>query len=245
MIATIISSGSIGNCLVLTSSSGKSIILDAGVNFKRIQECLEFDYSGVEGVYISHSDGDHKKAALKCAEAGMPVYMSNTTKKECELDHHNILNIENGIQVKTGEFKIMAFSVDHDKECLGFMGHHPESGSFVYITDTYIVKNKFPKLNHYFIEANHDLEIMDERFEDGKIHGALRSRIIKAHLSIDNCLDVLRANDLSSTRTITLIHLSETNSNAAEFKRRVEDLTNKEVYIATPGLTLNLNKRPW
>jgi hypothetical protein len=51
----VLSSSSTGNGYILKSSSGESLILEAGVRLKEIKQILNFDLSGVVGVCISHS----------------------------------------------------------------------------------------------------------------------------------------------------------------------------------------------
>ena len=51
------------------------------------------------------------------------------------------------------------------------------------------------------------------------------------HMSIDHLEDFLRACDLSKLRKIWLCHLSDGNSNATEFRRRIQRLTGVEVEV--------------
>jgi phosphoribosyl 1,2-cyclic phosphodiesterase len=60
----------------------------------------------------------------------------------------------------------------------------------------------------------------------------MKRRLLKTHLSIDNAKDFLRANDLSRVQEIHLIHLSDGNSDEARFKREIQALTGKPVYVA-------------
>ena len=64
----IINTGSIGNSYVLTDSNGKMLIIDAGVNFKEIQQAIEFKYNDVIGALLTHEHGDHNKAIKKVVE---------------------------------------------------------------------------------------------------------------------------------------------------------------------------------
>ena len=51
-------------------------------------------------------------------------------------------------------------------------------------------------------------------------------------MALENVKDILKANDLSKVNEIYLIHLSDGNSNAEQFKREIQELTGKPVYIA-------------
>lgn len=54
MILKTISSGSSGNCYILTCNNEK-LILDAGLPIKAIKQGLGFDLGGIKGVLISHA----------------------------------------------------------------------------------------------------------------------------------------------------------------------------------------------
>ena len=71
-------------------------------------------------------------------------------------------------------------------------------------------------------------------------------RTIKSHMSYDNCLLTLQANDLSQVCNILLLHLSDNNSNATEFIHGIERLYPEiEITAATNGLSLTFNKNPY
>lgn len=50
----VLGTGSSGNCYLL-ECDGKTLILDAGISVKDIKIGLNFNISGVSGVFISHS----------------------------------------------------------------------------------------------------------------------------------------------------------------------------------------------
>ena len=51
-------------------------------------------------------------------------------------------------------------------------------------------------------------------------------------MSLETAKDFLRANDLTAVQEIWLCHLSDGNSDAERFKREIQALTGKPVYIA-------------
>ena len=81
------------------------------------------------------------------------------------------------------------------------------------------------------IEANYDQKLLDEQYEAGEVNSALYKRIMNNHLSIEQTLEWLSKTDLSKVEEIHLLHLSNRNSDAADFKERVQKLTGKETYI--------------
>ena len=69
---------------------------------------------------------------------------------------------------------------------------------------------------------------------------AQRVRVIESHMSLDTCRETLLANDLTATRRIILIHLSDRNSNAAAFRKTIARATGREVIAADHGQTIEL-----
>lgn len=51
-------------------------------------------------------------------------------------------------------------------------------------------------------------------------------------MSLETAKEFLRANDLSRVQEIWLLHLSDDNSDAERFKREIQGLTDKPVYVA-------------
>jgi phosphoribosyl 1,2-cyclic phosphodiesterase len=95
------------------------------------------------------------------------------------------------------------------------------------MTDLYYTEYLFPGLTHIMIEANYSAEALADSDNDPR-----RSRLRRSHMSIENCIEMLKANDLSKVQEIWLIHLSSSNADAEDFKRRVQEATGCEVHVA-------------
>ena len=54
MVLTVLGSSSSGNCYLLTSSSGQTLVLDAGVKFSEVQKSLNYKTDDVVGVLCTH-----------------------------------------------------------------------------------------------------------------------------------------------------------------------------------------------
>ena len=67
----------------------------------------------------------------------------------------------------------------------------------------------------------------------------------KHDLSYDHCVQALQANDIKGVNNIVLIHLSDGNSNAEQFRAGVRAATGKTVHIAEAGLIINFDKTPF
>ena len=82
------------------------------------------------------------------------------------------------------------------------------------------------------VECNYSLDILKRNVDAGTVPKELKTRILKSHFSLENVKQFLRANDLSKVQEIWLLHLSDGNSNAERFKREIQELTGKMVFVA-------------
>lgn len=242
----IINSGSAGNCYILETET-TALVLECGVKFSNIKQALDFNLSKVAGVLISHEHQDHCKSVKDVIAAGLNVYASYGTIEALGIEtSHRVHGLLRMTKHFIGQFSVMPFDVKHDaKEPFGFLINHPQCGNVLFVTDTYYVPHKFKNLNQVIVEANYDWKIVDQRLKDQNIHGRVRDRVIESHMSIDTCCELLRANDLSAVNNIVLIHLSDGNSNAAQFKTRVEELTGKTVTVAGKNMEIEFSKTPF
>jgi len=238
----ILGTGSSGNCYLLEPDNGKALIIDCGVNFKKIKEAINFDINSICGAIQSHSHGDHSKFTKDFIKSGINVYMSSQNQKEIGIKSHRIITIETNKQFQLGDFKVMPFEVNHDVYCLCFLINHPECGTTLYLTDTSYSNYIFNGLNNLIIESNYSDEILEKKLYGNTF---LRDRIIGSHLSLETLIEMLSRNDLSKVNNIVLIHLSDSNSNAVEFKNAVRKATNCNVTVADANQTIPFDKTPF
>ncbi|WP_417444607.1 hypothetical protein [Joostella sp.] len=161
------------------------------------------------------------------------------------LGHHNSIEIQSGTSFSAGSFKIMPFDVKHDVPTVGFFINHPECGNTLFLTDTFYCPYTFKGLNNIIVESNFSREIIDRKVKAGASPEFLRNRILKSHLSLEYCKELLQANDLSKVNNICLIHLSDSNSNEKQFQKEVAELTGKNVSVANNGMEIEFNKEPF
>ncbi|WP_445453131.1 MBL fold metallo-hydrolase [Flavobacterium sp. 25HG05S-40] len=241
----VISTGSIGNAYIL-SNGDEALLIEAGVNFKEIKKALDFNVSKVVGCIVSHSHGDHSSSIKDVMNAGITTFASfDTLNSTSTYTHHNAIVISATKTYHIGRFKVMPFDVKHDVPCLGFLIEHTDCGRVLFITDTFYCKYTFPGLNNIIIEANYSKAIIDKKYGKDSDKEFLRDRILRSHFSLENCMDMLSANDLSKVNNIVLIHLSDTNSDEKQFVEKVSDLTRKNVLAAVNGIQLDFNKTPF
>jgi phosphoribosyl 1,2-cyclic phosphodiesterase len=236
MLLKVLGSGSKGNCYLLQGEK-ETLMLECGLPYKTILKGLDFNLSNVIGCLITHEHKDHSKAVDELTSYGITAYASMSTFDTLGIKGHRIKSIVADKLFKLGEFIILPLEAQHDAaEPLSFIIQHKEFGKLLFITDSYYCKYKFNELDHILIECNYSMEILKEK----ELPKSLKSRIIKSHFELENVKEFLKSNDLSKVKDITLVHLSDSNSNAAEFKEEIEKLTGKPVYIADKGLELEL-----
>lgn len=241
----VISTGSIGNAYIL-SNGDEALLIEAGVNIKEIKKALNFDYSKVVGCIVSHSHGDHAKSIKDVMALGITTYASaETLVATSTFVNHNAIQLREKAVHHLGGFKVMPFSVKHDVPCMGFLIEHRDCGKVLFLTDTYYCKYTFPGLNNIIIEANYSKAIIDKKYGTDSDKEFLRNRILRSHFSLENCKEMLSANDLSAVNNIVLIHLSDTNSNEKQFVDEVYELTGKNVCAAVSGMEIDFNKTPF
>lgn len=174
---------------------------------------------------------------------GIPIYATKGTREAIGLPHKASCEmVPEETTVKIGGYVITAFHAKHDaaEPCM-FLISHPEMGTLAFATDTYLIPYDFRGLDHYLIEANYSLKILNEKVCNGSLNTKLAQRIMKSHLSLERAIQQVKGSD--TLQNVILIHLSDSNSNAEEFKAEVQKATGKPVYIADKGLKINLGRQ--
>lgn len=246
MLLRVLGSSSQGNCYLLESED-ETLIIECGISFKEIKKALYFNLRNVVGCLITHEHGDHSKAMQDLLRAGIAVYTSAGTskailKEKGIIEPCNRLNpIQSLKSFNIGNFMITPFDVKHDcAEPLGFIIHHKDTGDILFATDTYYIEYRFKNLSHILIEANYSIDILQKNIDNG-LRESVASRLLCSHFELGNVKEFIKANDNPNLKNIVLLHLSDGNSNAKEFKEQIEKLTHKRVEIADKGLEIELN----
>lgn len=240
----VIGSGSAGNSYVVYNDT-ETLIIECGVRFQLIKQALNFNLHNVSGCLITHSHQDHCKGVKDVLSAGIDVYCLPETAEAFGIPSYRINKIETLKSFKVGNFTVKAFPLQHDVPCVGYHITHEETGQFCFITDSYYCQYVFKNLSNIIVEANYCDKILQARMDSGVSPQFLRDRVVQSHMSLETCKGFLKANDLSKINNILLIHLSDSNSNAVQFKKEVRDLTLANVHIAEKGLDIEWNKTPF
>lgn len=248
MRVKIIGSGSSGNCYLLTADSGERLIIELGVGWKQIQKELDFSYDKCAAIVSHRHVSDHAKSVKHATERGVFVYGGKDIQDHLLSEFEPFfVQVEEWPTFRFFGFTVKPFPLIHDVPINGFLIHHKECGVICFITDTCYAKTAdgkdfdFPGVAHWMVEANFDEEILLNRVYNGNLDAYRADRVVKSHFSVQECEKMLRSQDLSVTDNLILIHLSDTNAHAQQFKERIERATGVPTCIAEAGLELNLN----
>jgi phosphoribosyl 1,2-cyclic phosphodiesterase len=248
MRLSVIFSNSAGNAYILRASTGACLLIECGVRFDRIKQALGFNLRMVVGCLITHNHLDHCKAVSEILASGIDVYSSKGTHEAMgTLSHHRSRVLKTMAPAKLpGGFTVKTFDTQHDcPEPVGYLIQHEECGTVLFLTDSYYCEYNFKGLNNIIIEANYCQEIIDARVSNGSNPKFLRDRVLESHMSLSTCKQTLQAYDLSAVNNIVLIHLSDGNSDEAKFKKEVQEATGKTVHVATAGMKIDFNRKPF
>lgn len=229
---TPLASNSNGNAYHITDGT-TPLLLEAGIPWKQIQQGLNFKTSELAGCLVTHEHKDHCKAVKDVIKAGIYVYASHGTFDALGIESHRIKPVQARKQFKVGTWTILPFDTQHDAaEPLGFLLANTAGDKLLYLTDSFYCRYRFRGLTHIMVECNYSLDILRENVASGLVPVELKNRLLKSHFSLANVKEFLRANDLSRVEMIYLIHLSDGNSDAERFKREIQGLCGKPVYVA-------------
>ena len=191
-----------------------------------------------EAVWSRTSDGlhgDHSRCIKDALSYGLPVYSC----QEVADKYDGVAVLELGKKAKIGGFTVQPIEVPHSCECYAYIIQHEAFGKLVFATDCSAFKYKIKSVNHWLLEANYSEQILITKMCDNEIGRSLYWN----HLELEDCINALKVNFSSDTQSITLIHLSDTNSDEKEFVQRVKrELGFDNVIAANKGDIVELVK---
>lgn len=231
-----IGSGSSGNCYHITDGETE-LLLECGFNFKKIQQALNYQLKNISACLISHRHNDHIKGLKELLNYGINCYIGEIEKDELmaidkRYDNFRLKGIQPLEHFKIGTLTILPFDVQHDTgQPLGYLIQSDSGDKLLFATDTYYIKYTFTGLTHMLIECNNSIEILNRNVENGVLNSSLKKRIRKSHFSLENVIDFLNDCDLSRLKETYLIHLSDSNSDEVLFKKSIQKVTGRPVYV--------------
>lgn len=208
-------SSSAGNCYLLTSNSGETLILDCGIPIKKIKKGLNWNIKDVVGVLCTHKHLDHSKSIKDFEAMGIPVFAPYISEKP--------------MKIGNGDFRVQAFDLTtidgswthtdaNGEPCpiYGFLITHKEMGRMLYITDCEVVKWKFRDINNILLGVNYDKDLVDKDNDSKTRH------VFRGHLSIDTACDFVKANYSDSLQNVIMCHLSAENADRDSFIEKMK-----------------------
>lgn len=234
----VIGSSSRGNGYVLDNGK-EALVIEAGVPYVDVLREINYMNTHVVGCIVTHEHGDHAKYITQYLRGSFDVFGSSPLHER----YKKVIPYTSE-QFKLGGFTIRPFKVFHDVECWGFLIHHQDTGTIIFVTDSnglggYVL----PQLDFILIEANYKGEIIDGNVTDGEVSSAYRDRVVKTHMSLEQVCEILSKSDLTRVKYIALLHLSENNSNEKLFVRTVEELTGIKTFVASAHVNVSIDRR--
>lgn len=231
---TVFGSGSSGNCYLITDGESQ-LILDAGVNFKKVvSPWLNFDYSKVAGLFITHEHGDHSRYIHQFIDlTTAPVIMSQGTADALDLTNYRIQLAKPNQFYQLGTWSFSSFHVEHDaEEPVGYIIENKLGERLLYITDSYYVKYKFRHVNYLMLEMNYAVDLLAQNTNSNIVNSKVAKRDYVSHMEEQTALEFIRVNKSPELQEVMLIHLSKTNADPQRFKKEVQKLTGVPVMVA-------------
>lgn len=218
MKVCLLSSGSKGNCCLVTTSKTK-ILIDLGTTTQYV--CNELDKLGIkpseiDAILVSHTHVDHINGIKTFIHKyKTKIYVTEKLlellEKEIGIFDYELYQDKSAI---INDLTINIIKTSHDAP--GSIGFIIKEGSksMVYITDTGYINNKYyeqlSNKNLYVLESNHDVYML----KNGPYPYFLQQRVIgdKGHLSNEQASNYLCKFIGKDTKKIIFAHLSEKNN---------------------------------
>jgi len=209
----------------MVRSRGKSLLIEAGLRGSSIKKALGYRLSEVSGCLISHSHADHSAGILDLVRAGVDCWMTSETAEVIGATGHRVHIVIPKNQFEIDGFKILAFPAEHDVPNVGFLISDGEE-KLVYLNDSFYSRYAFKGVSIYAIGCNYSSRTLSPNLDPAR-----KRRLMAAHMSLENCIRFFQAQDLSKCRCIHLLHLSADNSDEEMFKRTIQEIAGKPVFV--------------
>jgi len=241
MRLTVLGSSSASNGYVIQSET-EAIVIEAGVGLVTAKKALDFNITKVAAVIITHEHGDHAKFAEDYSRV-FPIFAP-----EAVITAKRLTGATEAIPLvkfQAGRFTILPFPAHHDVPCMGYVISHPDMGSLMFLTDSFMCEYSFKGLNHIMLECNYTDRALEYAIENGQTQVWERRRLMTTHMELQTTKRVLLNQNLAGVNTITLIHMSGRNGDQKEITAELAGISGKPIVIAVKGLEVDLNISPY
>lgn len=232
-----LASSSRGNAYLLQSEGCAPLLLEAGLPINQLRARLrehDVSLSDLAGCLISHEHQDHAKAVKDLLKVGMDCFMSEGTAKSLEVYNHHRCYVFSSTTVEgpISSWWVKTFPLQHDaSKPIGFFITHG-GDRLLFIPDTAYLENRFEGVTMIAVECNNISELLSKNILEGNLPAVVGKRVRRNHMSLENLIAMLKANDLSSCREIWLLHLSDGNSDERRMIQEIQQATGIPVRAA-------------
>ena len=223
-----LASSSKGNAYLI-SDGETNILLEAGLVLKELRRRCPISLSDVDAVFVTHEHMDHAKCAKRLCDMGVPVYMSEGTAVALEMENANVMDVHEKVEI--GALQVTAFDTYHNTaQPFGYAIEDLRTKErLLFAVDTVNLNVRWNGLTQIAIECNYADDLLGRLT---RLPGKVKARIRRSHMEIDTAIRYLRKLDLTSVRTIWLLHMSSASGDAGRFRERFE----REF----PGITIHI-----
>lgn len=224
-------SGSSGNNLII-ESNGKKLLIDVGIDHKKILNSVNYKIDDWSGVIVSHKHQDHVKSLDYFIKLGIPCYANQDVcnkHKGCNL-LPKLLKLEG--------FKVQNFELIHNVPNNAFVIDTEDEVRVLYCTDTEYIPKIVKNVNYAIIECNYDYNtIIDNMLDDNATRSSFGN-----HQELETCIEYLNKIKHLGLNHVILWHLSESNINRDTLIDYVKEKTGIEsISYAKKGDCIELN----
>ncbi|PKM50711.1 MAG: ribonuclease Z [Firmicutes bacterium HGW-Firmicutes-7] len=250
-----IASSSSGNCIYI-GDENTHLLIDVGISGKKIAEglsLLDVSPQDLKGILITHEHSDHiKSLGIMARRFSIPIYATKDTWNELltysklgKIDPSLHIEITADISFQIDDICIHPFNTSHDAVnpvCYTFTKNNKKI-SIATDLGCYndYIKEKLVHSNVLFIEANHDIKML----EVGKYPYFLKQRILSdlGHLSNEMSGKLISELIHKDLKHVILGHLSQENNYPdIAFESVKLELFEREAIYA-PTISVSVAKR--
>ena len=207
-------SSSSGNCYLLTSNSGETLILDCGIPIKEIKKGLGWNIKDVVGVLCTHRHQDHSKSLNDFESMGIPIFATYISCEPMEIGKEFTIK---AFDLTTADGRFTHTNSDGSEcPCYGFLIDHPEIGRMLYITDCEVIKWRFKDIDHILLGVNYDKDMVDWS------NPAKNNHVFRGHLEIGTACDFVKANYSDRLQNVIMCHLSSGTADSDSFIKKMK-----------------------
>ena len=204
------------------------MLLDCGVSPKRLIQS-GVDMTKVEACLLTHRHRDHSKYAPSLVKRSIDVFTTLDTIESLGLKKHHRMHAVSCYQMDIGSWEFIPTPVPHDVPCLGFFVRSKIDGeTLLYLTDCAYFPAVVPAPIVIALEVNHDIGSLKK----SNVNTSRKVRTRLNHMGLTEALRVIRQHSTPKLREIHVLHMSESNADEREIKRKIEAVAGVPVYIA-------------